>query len=147
MNCEITNKDKEVKQPFGACDFCSKLFFENDYRLKQISNECSNIFKFEFCDIICLQAVEKDYDFVRIFEFEKTNKYKNLDSNELNIMKTLFTTFKSNVLDYSDENCIKYKRAYQLMKEYIDLNELSTIPEDKREYLEYIKNNKIFKIY
>ena len=33
------------------------------------------------------------------------------------------------------------------MKEYIDLNDLSIIPEDKKEYLEFIKNNKIFKIY
>ena len=66
----------------------------------------------EFCYIVCLQAVEKDYDFVRTFEFEKTNKYKNLELNELDIMKTLFSTFKSIVLDYSDEYCIKYKRAY-----------------------------------
>ena len=66
----------------------------------------------EFCYIVCLQAVEKDYDFVRTFEFEKTNKCKNLELNELDIMKTLFSTFKSIVLDYSDEYCIKYKRAY-----------------------------------
>lgn len=78
MSCEF--------ELMGLCDFCSKPFYENDFRLKQISNECANVFKLEFCDIDCLQAVEKDFTFVRLFEFQKTNEYNYFNKDEDNIM-------------------------------------------------------------
>lgn len=82
-------------EPLGLCDFCSKPFYENDFRLKQISNECANVFKLEFCGIDCLQAVEKDYMFVRLYEFQKTNEYNCVNEDEYNIIGAFLMNHRS----------------------------------------------------
>lgn len=79
----------------GLCDFCSKPFYENDFRLKQISNECANVFKLEFCGIDCLQEVEKDYMFVRSYEFQKTNEYNYFNEYEDNIIGNFLMNHRS----------------------------------------------------
>ena len=37
-----TENTKEIEHniPISICDYCSKYFYEGDYRLVQISNEC-----------------------------------------------------------------------------------------------------------
>jgi len=92
--------------PMGLCDFCSKPFYENDFRLKQISNECANVFRLEFCGIDCLQAVEKDYTFVRSYEFQKTNEYNYFNEDEDNIIGEFMMKHRSFAF-ISEDNEIK----------------------------------------
>lgn len=115
-------------EPMGLCDFCSKPFYENDFRLKQISNECAIVFRLEFCGIDCLQAVEKDYTFVRSYEFQKTNEYNYFNDDEDNIIGEFMMKHRSfafvcdNAIPIYDNPIDISKNKQYLDNDYISLD-------------------------
>lgn len=132
--------------PSGICDYCSKYFFENDIRLKQVSNECHEVFKLEFCNHDCLKSVEKNYPFVKHFQY-KSLKITTTDDDEDNckddIVNTLITSFPSVIFDFSNEKPT-IKKAYQILEYYVNLKrKINDIKEDKY-FLEYADSINLF---
>ena len=48
--------------PSGICDYCSNMFYENDFSLKQVSNDIHDLFKLDFCNINCLKSINPKID-------------------------------------------------------------------------------------
>ena len=145
---EINIKTKTVL-PIGSCDFCLKYFYEGDNRIVQTSNHCSDLFKLEFCSINCLQNVEKDYEIVRLCEFEnqteKIDEDENDDENE-NLMNILITNFVEFVIDIENRRPFK---SYEIMDNYIKLyqKKQDELSKHEKNYLEFIRDNNIFNLF
>ena len=133
--------------PLGLCDCCSKYFYEGDNRIVQTSNHCSDLFKLEFCSIDCLQKVEKDFEIVRILEFEnQIEKIVEDDDENENLMNILVTNFVEFVIDIENRRPIK---SYEIMNNYIKLYQKKQYELSKHEknYLEFIRDNNIFNLF
>jgi hypothetical protein len=144
-----TENTKEIKYniPISICDYCSKYFYEGDYRLVQISNECIDLFKLEFCSIECLQEVEKNYHIVRLFEFEKHNKKTLVDMvKEDDLMNILVINFVEFIIDIENRKPIK---SYEIIDNYFKLyNKNKDYLTDKEtKYINFIRENNIFNLF
>lgn len=144
-------KEEKIKTttvlPIGFCDCCSKYFYEGDKRIVQTSDHCSDLFKLEFCSIDCLQKVEKDFEIVRILEFENQTE-KNVEDDEKidNLMNILVTNFVEFVIDIENRRPIK---SYEIMNNYIKLYQKRKDELNQKEinYLEFIRDNNIFNLF
>ena len=112
--------------PCAICDYCSKLYYDGDFLLKQTSNECHNVFKLEFCNMECLQKVEKDFPFVRHFEFERKQILSNEseDNDEDNdydekdiIINEFFRKYPSFILNQNGDN-VGPKKSYEIIENF-----------------------------
>ena len=145
--CCKSEYDTENSLPNGICDCCSKYFYEGDNRIVQTSNHCSDLFKLEFCSIDCLQKVEKDFEIVRILEFEnQIEKIVEDDDENENLMNILVTNFVEFVIDIENRRPIK---SYEIMNNYIKLYQKKQyeLSEHEKNYLEFIRDNNIFNLF
>lgn len=147
------------EMPSGICDSCSKSFFKNDSRLKQVSNECHDLFKLEFCNSTCLKNIEKDYPFIKDFEFKNiqiTKEAKNFggdsdSDSESEFQKDLFNTLVMNyqnvVFDFSN-NIPNIKKSYQIYEYYYNLkkNDVREITKKDKYFLKFADRYNLFNI-
>ena len=151
--------------PSGICDFCSQPFYYKDYRLKQVSNECHDLFKLEFCNSNCLKSIQIKYPFVESFKFKNIQILQNMnreiyggnsdsdsesDNDEKdNIINTFITNFPSVVFDFSGEKPVK-RGSCEMIKYYVDLKkkekEIIDINCEDKYFLEFADKYKLFNI-
>lgn len=140
---------------YGVCNYCSKCFLKNDLILKQVSNESHKIFKLYFCDINCLQCVEKDYKFVNYFDFE-IYKFNNANADEdanekkdYNLMIDFINTYPTFVL-YFNNNKLYPKKVYEILNDYCILKKSKAkekLTKEEKSFIEFIELNCLFDYY
>jgi hypothetical protein len=150
--------------PSGICDYCSNMFYENDFSLKQVSNEIHDLFKLDFCNINCLKSIQNEYPFVEDFEFKNIQITKNMnkeiccdnsdsdsesesESEKDIIISSLIRNCPSVVFDFSGETPVK-RGPCEMIKYYYDLknNKIRDLKEEDKYFLEFSDNNNLFNI-